>query len=340
MVRPTDPAASVNRSRSWSIIGGRPSAPASAWPPSVRRLTLSDLPPAREGASPTPEPSPSAGGSDGGRSPSTPSPPGVREQFGRVRAAAGRLLAAHLTLARAEFAQIMGEVKAVAVRGGLAVGLVLFVAVLLPVGSILFLGEWLFGSIAWGVVDGAALLLAVAAVLLLDALRPPRSWHVRGFVLALLIGVAIGLVLGLDLLNQAWTRLGESVQPSLGWQMSPADRPLVVAVATVSLVLAVLGLLLGAWRGGLGGAFGGLIGGALLGIPLGAFSAIAFGPRAGAAFGVLFALIAWPLLVGWPILRGRYDWEALKARFIPSESMEAAQETMAELRGRMPRRGG
>jgi len=64
-------------------------------------------------------------------------PPGLREQLGATRDAAMGLVRAHLELARAELSEIADEVKRVALLGGIAAGLLLFLGVFLPVGLLL-----------------------------------------------------------------------------------------------------------------------------------------------------------------------------------------------------------
>ena len=88
--------------------------------------------------------------------------PELREQFGATRAAAIGLVKAHLELARAEFADILDEIKLVAILVGLAFVALFAVSLLLPIGLSLFIGETLFGSLGWGVLHGTLLLLGVA----------------------------------------------------------------------------------------------------------------------------------------------------------------------------------
>jgi hypothetical protein len=96
----------------------------------------------------------------------------------------------------------------------------------------------------------------------------------------------------------------------------------------------LVGLLLGARASGVGGALGGFFVGAIVGALFGAFTAISFSPQVGAALGVTVALVAWPVLAS---LRLRdYDWEALKQRFTPQASIDAAMETKAYVEARLP----
>ena len=86
------------------------------------------------------------------------SAPGLGEQLGATKGSAKRLLDAHVELAKAEFADIGDEIKRVAVFAGIAIGAAIFAGLLLGVGLPLFFGEWIFGSIGWGILLGLLLL--------------------------------------------------------------------------------------------------------------------------------------------------------------------------------------
>ena len=281
---------------------------------------------------------PDAGGSGavGGAASSGPAggsaAAGLRAQIGATRAALGRLLASHINLARAEFGEIMAEVKRLATGFGIAFAVLLFAGLLLSVGGPLFVGEWLFGSMGWGLLHGLELCIAIAVVAILGVLAATRSQVIRTFVLALILGIVVGIAFGLDLANQGWSRLGDSSFPGL----EPGIRPLLVAEGVSAAVLAVLGLLLGARSGGVGGAFGGAFIGAILGAVLGSFTAISWGPRPGAAAGVAVGLAAWPAALGWSVYRHGVDLEALKARLYPQQTIETTRETIEWVRKQTP----
>ncbi len=283
-------------------------------------------------AAPAPEPAP---GTSGDRSAGAPreeaDPPGIREQIGAVIAAGRRLVSAHIELGRAEIGEIMGEVARAAALGCLAAAVVLFALLLLTIGLILFLGEWIFGSIGWGVLLGTLLLVDIAVLAGLVVAGVPGRRLGGVLLLAIAVGVVVGLVLGLDLTNRAWTAAGDSLLPSV----DAGFRPLAIAVMSLAVVGAILGLLVGlraAW--GSGGS--GLVVGAAAGIVLGALTAVALGPRVGAAFGVLATLIAWPTFAGLVVARAGLDVDALKARFYPGQTIETTKETIEWLRQRTP----
>ena len=261
-----------------------------------------------------------------------PPAPGLREQFGATRAAAVRLVAAHVELAKADAGEILEQVKRVAILAGLAVAALVVLGFLLPIGLALFLGELLFGSIGWGVLHGTLLLVGVAVIAAVAAIDRAAGRLGRSTLLAAALGIAVGLVLGLDLSNRAWVAVGDS----LGLAIDPAVRPLAVAMIVLGVVGGLLGLVSGARSGGGGGAVAGLLVGAVLGALLGGLSAIALGPRVGAAIGLTAALIAWPALVGLSLARHGIDTKALKARFWPSATIETTKETIEWVRERTP----
>jgi hypothetical protein len=269
---------------------------------------------------------------DTSRIPADPPPeaPGLREQLGATRDAARGLLSAHIDLAKAELGDIAGEAKRAAILGGVAFAAVLLAGLLLPLGLTLFLGEWLFGSIGWGVLHGPLLLvdLAVAAGLLIVV---STGGVVVDFGLAVVLGVVSGVVLGANLTNRGWTLLGDQVAGNVNAEV----RPLVVAVGSLAAIFAVL-LFIARIRSGLGAAIGGAIVGAVVGVLLGALTAIALGPQVGAAVGVTVALITWPILMGLRISRQGVNGDELKARFWPDVTIETTKETVEWVRQRMP----
>src|SRR6185503_16858345 len=105
-----------------------------------------------------------------------------------------RLLRAHTELAKAELADIVDEVKRVVALIGAAIGILFVAAFLFLIGGILFLGEWLFGSIGWGVLLGFLLLLDVALVLMLLALDVKAGRIGSSFVVAAVAGIVVGVL--------------------------------------------------------------------------------------------------------------------------------------------------
>jgi hypothetical protein len=258
-------------------------------------------------------------------------PPGIREQLGATFGAGKRLLRAHVDLAKVETGEILDEVKRMVALAAVALVLLFVTGLLLTIGLMLFLGEWLFGSIGWGVLLGTFLFLDLAAVALLLALGVRGARLGSSFALAAVISIVVGVVLGFDLAHRGWTSMGESIAPTL----DPSTRPLLVAVVTLAVVGAILGIV-GGLRRGNGASIGGLIGGAVLGVLLGLVSSVAIPGTVGAALGVWVALIAWPVLAGRDVLRTGIDGEAIRQRFMPDQTIELTKETIEWARARTP----
>jgi hypothetical protein len=256
----------------------------------------------------------------------------LRAQLGAVREAGSGLLRAHIDLAKAELAQVMDEVKRLAALAGVAIGALVLLGIFFPIGLALFLGEWLFGSIGWGLLHGTLFLIAVAVSAGLVALGLTGGQLGRSLLLAMVLGIVVGVLFALDQPNVAWQKVGETA----GVGIDPGVRPLVVGIVVVAIALAIVGLVLGGLAGGGGGAVGGLVVGVVLGAILGAISAITFGVQAGAAVGVTAGLLAWPIVAGIAIARTGVNLDALKARFWPSVTLETSKETLDWIRSQSP----
>jgi hypothetical protein len=196
----------------------------------------------------------------------------------------------------------------------------------------MFLAEWLLGSLGWGVLHGVLLLIAIAVI---GVLVPLGMSGIRVAV-ALLVGVAAGVlvsvILTLALPNQAYTSIGESLLPGI----DPGVRPLVVG-ASIWAVVGLLGGLIAALRfDGWRARIGALIGGALLGALVGAVTAIDPGPQVGIGIGIAVGYITWIGVMAADMARTGVDTEALQARFMPTKTIETSKETLAWLQSKMP----
>ena len=170
-----------------------------------------------------------------GAPPADGDPPSLRGEIGATKAAFQRLVGAHVELAKAEFADILDEVKKVSILAGIAIATGISAGLLLAVGLPLFLGEWIFGSIGWGILHGLLLLTGIGVAAAVTALG------IGGVVSrAILIGVAtaifIGVVLGLKLTNQAWGAVGDGLLPLA----DVGARPLAAAIVVLPVVVAIL----------------------------------------------------------------------------------------------------
>ena len=260
-------------------------------------------------------------------------PPGLRDQISAVRDAAMALVVAHIDLAKAEGAAIAGEVGRAAAAGALAFIFVVFAVFLLVIGVSLAIGEWVLGSMGWGVVHGVELFVSLAIAAILLALGISARRIMSALIVAVIVGVIVGVVLGFNLLNQAYTIIGEQT----GLAVETGLRPLVVGM----LVVGALGLIAGiitAFRmsGAAGGRFVAIAGMTVLGVALGAFTSITFSAQVGAGIGIFVGYLAWIGLMVVDVSRTGIDAEALKARFTPVQTIETSKETLEWLQKRMP----
>jgi len=237
------------------------------------------------------------------------------------------LARAHVDLAQAEADEIKGEVARAALLAGIALACVVVLGFLLTVGLLLFIGEAAFGSMGWGVLHGTLLLVGVAVMAGLLAIRV--SGVGVAFLTALVSGAIVAVLLGTQLPNEAWRRIGEGLNLGIDAGM----LPLVVGAVVMAIVGAVAGAIGGSRSGA---AAGGLIGGLVLGAIVGALSALTPGWRVAIALGVTVWLLSWTILMGALVARTGVDREALKARFWPQTTIDTTKETIEWAKARMP----
>jgi hypothetical protein len=243
------------------------------------------------------------------------------------------LAMAHVDLAKAEAGAIAGEVGRVAALGALAIALVIFAVFLLVIGASLWLGEWLLGSMGWGVLHGFLLFISVALAAVLAALGIAGRRIGGALLVSILVGVVVGVVLGLGLLNQLYASIGDA----LGIAVDPGIRPLVVGMLFVGFVGLLAGIAAAVMMDASGGGrFVALAGLTVLGVAVGAFTAITFGPQVGAGIGITVGYLTWMVLMGIDVMRTGIDIEALKNRFYPVQTIDTSKETLEWLQKRMP----
>jgi MFS family permease len=267
--------------------------------------------------------------------PASDEPPGLRSQIGATIGAGRRLFQAHVDLAKAEMSEIAGSVgRMVGLFAG-AFALVLFAGLLIAIGGILFLGDWLFGSIGWGVLLGTILLIDLAVMAVLVALDVSSKRIGMAFTIGALVGIAVGLVLGLDLAHRGWQTLADAVAP----QFDAAERTRNLAVGATALIWAVVGMVVGA-RAGEGVSIGKVLGGAVVGAVLGAIvgwlTSVTIPAQVGAAIGVLIALVVWPVMAALDLMRTGVDGEQIAKKFKPEATIELTKETIEWVRARTP----
>ena len=243
------------------------------------------------------------------------------------------LVMAHVELARAEVGAIAGQVGRLAALGALAFVLVVFAVFILVIGVSLFLGEWLLGSMGWGVLHGFLLFVSIALAAVLLAVGMSERRVIGALVVALMIGIVSSVVFGLALLNQLYTAIGDAAQTAV----DPGIRPLVIGVLLGGLIGLVIGIITALRMSGSGGgrfvAWAGLT---VLGVAIGAFTAITFSPQVGVGIGIALGYLSWMALMALDISRTGIDVQGLKDRFTPVQTIETSKETLEWLQKRMP----
>lgn len=257
---------------------------------------------------------------------------GLRAQLLASRDAAISLGQAHLDLAKAEVGAIAGEIGRIAALIALAIVVLILAALLGVIGGALFLGEWLLGSIGWGVLHGILAFAAIAVAALLLGVGAEGGRVGRSFAVALIVAVVVGVALGLEWPNQAYAAAGESARINV----AEGDRPLIVGLLVGALVGVLVGFAAAIRIGSAGGRVGAIVGLAILGALVGAFSAITFGPQVGAGVGIAVGYLTWITVMGVDVARRGVDLEGMKDRFYPTQTIDTGKETLEWLQKRMP----
>jgi hypothetical protein len=257
----------------------------------------------------------------------------LRSQIRATREAAVTLVQAHVELAKAEMADIAGEITRALALGGAAFVVVLLAALLLVIGGALFLGEWLFGSMGWGIVHGLLLFASIAVVCGLLILRMPNNLYLRAALSGIVVAAAASIILGLGLLNRLYTTIGDAS----GLAVGAGIRPLVVGMLVGGLVGLLAGILLAATMNArAGGRFAALAGSIVGGVVIGALTSVTYGRQVGTAIGITLGFVTFLVVLAMGAIRTGVDMEALKARFYPDVTIDTSKETLEWLKKRMP----
>jgi hypothetical protein len=279
-------------------------------------------------------PGPAAGA---GREEDPAAEPGVRDSIDGVREAVTRLLGAHMALLKAELAVAGRELGIIVGLALAAFVLAVLAGILLYVGSFLFFGELLFGSMGWGIIHGILIPVIVIGLIGVDL----AGGQAGRFALGSLFGLGVGIVLVALLLSNVGNTAGEAVgdwaNRTFVTEQLPFGQAWMVTLSGLVIGGAIVLLigLVGGWRAGLRG-------GTLVGLGVASFlagglvGAIWTSTRYEAPDGVLglavtVGLVTW--LVAGAILASRrgFDPEARYANLVPRESMSAFEGTKAFL---------
>jgi len=296
----------------------------------MTRLTLTATPDPNDASSPEAEEPLTA---DAPPSTEDAAEPGVGEAVGGVRAAFMRMLDAHVTLLRAEMAVFGKEIGIIA---GLALG-ALFIAILalilLYVGSFLFFGDLLFGSMGWGIIHGTLLAIAFIGFVVVNL----AGGHVERYGLGAALGAAVVVIVALLLLSNVGNAGGETLRNWLTDNFMTEDLPFGAAwLVTLSglVVFGVIGAIIAAvagWRSALRGSV--LVSAVVAGFALSGFiGAVWTSTRYEAPDGVLglaitLGFLTWIIAGLVLVARAGFDPEARYANLIPRETIAAVTKT-------------
>jgi hypothetical protein len=247
-----------------------------------------------------------------------------------------RMLDAHIALLRAELAVVGREVGIIVGLGLAALVLAILILVLLYVGTFLFLGEWLFGSMGWGILHGTLLTAALITGIALNLAGGWMGAYGRGFLVGLATAIVVGLVFASNVLRDGAVAGAEAIEPSV--PLHPNLLPTLVGLVVGAIVLGVIALS-AAWRTTwrVQALAGGLVVGALFGAILG--SAVFDNPGA-AAIAVTIGLLVWILAAVALAARRGFDPEARYARLVPRESIDSFERTREFLTQQWERQKG
>ena len=263
-------------------------------------------------------------------------PSSVFGQFGRTKNSFMRLVNAHIDLLKAEISEILGQIAVIAGMGFVVLVFAFLTFTTLYVGGFLFLGEWLFGSIGWGLAHGVLFGIVIIVNVIFAILGASGMRLAAAFIVALVVLFSVAVLCG----SNAGYNLANGVASGLA---QPLGTPGVVALLAGILFGAILFTLLLGRVAGRNGALGGFFLGAILGALLGWLIAGApwtWQPAFG--FGITVALLSWIILVIVFALPGLDPAEKF-SKLYPRQSVESFDETRAFLeeqwRSRQPKLG-
>jgi MFS family permease len=319
------------------------------------RLILTSVPDPKDTApgdvDETPSAADTAAPEDAQDDPGEPDDPGVGEAIGGARAAFMRMLDAHITLLRAEL-QIAGKELGIIV--GLAAGalaLAAIIGILLYVGSALFLGEWLFGSMGWGIIHGTLLPVAIIGFIGVNLGGGDIRAYGWGALVGLIVGIALSALLLTNVGNETAEWGSRLLQESIGEDALPFGAEWVATLSGLvvgAIIAAIVALLVG-WR--MHWKFGSPVVLTVVGLAIGGFIGAIYAstrydaPDGVIGFAIMIGLLTW-IIAGLALAaRKGFDPEARYANLMPRESIASFEKTRDFLmeqwdkqKGRMMRR--
>ena len=292
-------------------------------------------PAARPDASSAP---PALGASPAGDTDDPGSAPGVGESIGEARAAFGRLLEAHLALLRAELSVAGREIGIIAGLAAGALFLAILVAILLYVGTFLFMGEWLFGSMGWGIIHGTLLGVAIIGFVGIDLAGGSVRSYAWGLMWGAVVTIVLSLLLAFNATNDAAEWGAGLVEDGL--RLDEHWAPTLVGLVVGAGIVAAAALVVG-WRSAW--AFGKPLAMAAMGLVAGGFVGAILAstrydnPDGVVGLAIMIGLLTWiGVGIGLAYRRG-FDPEARYASLVPRESIAAFEKSRHLLRAQWAR---
>lgn len=249
-----------------------------------------------------------------------------------------RMLEAHLALLRAELAVVGQELGIIAGLAAGALVLLLIALLLIYIGGWLFFGDWLFGSMGWGIIHGTLLNVAVIGLIAINlAGGSQRGYFVglfAGVVVALIVGVALSFNIGNDLAEWGAGLLAAPEALDKNW----VPTLLGLIVGAILTAAAVLGI--GIWKG--------LRGKPLLWAMLAAAAAGGFtgalvastrydNPDGVGGLAIMLGLLTWMIVGGLLAYWQGFDPEARYEGLVPRRSIESLEVTRDFLKAQLKR---
>lgn len=245
------------------------------------------------------------------------------DAIGRVRAGLLRLVTAHVDLLKAELA-VTGHDLAIIV--GMVVAALSFVVVallLIAIGTFLFLGEWLFGSMAWGILHGTLFLVLLCVPIGVNLAGGSATATIRGIATGMAVTLVLWIVFASNVLRDAAVQAGDSLESSIG--LEPALLPTLVGLVAGAVVLGIALALIGSRRGmGVRLGVSGLVLGALVGSLLGS---VTFDTKGALAIALTIGLLTAIVVIVLVAVRQGFDPESRYERLVPRESIAMAEES-------------
>lgn len=243
--------------------------------------------------------------------------------MGRVRSGAERLVTAHLDLLKAELAVTGHDLGVIAALVIAALSFVVVALLLVAIGTFLFLGEWLFGSMAWGILHGTLFLVFLVVPIGINLAGGPAVATIRGVATGLVVTLLLWLLFASNVLRDSAVRAGQSLESTV--RLEPALLPTLVGLVAGAVVLGLLMGIVGS-RNAMGVRLGitGLFLGAMVGAVLGS---VTFDTKGALAIALTVGLVAAIAVSVMAAARRGFDPERRYERLVPRESIAMAEET-------------